>query len=137
MSAAGAVSAVRTPSVTEHGPPPRAELDFGRLLAGVSERQPGATPEQVARRSAEEFVASTLIVPVLKALRAQNSAAPPFAPGEGERLFGPLLDEEIAVRISRAERFPLVDRLARDLLKQGGAPALERPTNHGTTDTHA
>jgi hypothetical protein len=52
-------------------------------------------------------------------------------------LFGPLLDEEIAVRISRAERFPLVDRLARDLLRQGSADAPEAPTIHGTTDTHA
>lgn len=115
----------------------RAEVDFGRVLAGVGERQATATPEQAARRSAEEFVASTLIVPVLKALREQNSAAPPFAPGAGEQLFGPLLDEEIAVRISRAERFPLVERLARDLLKHSGPNATEARSTHGTTDTHA
>jgi hypothetical protein len=84
MSAANAISAVRSDWPTVQGPAPRGQVDFGRLLAGVGERQPGATPEQAARRSAEEFVASSLIVPVLKALREQNNAAPPFAPGDSE-----------------------------------------------------
>jgi len=137
MTTAGAIAEGSTGRIATVTDAPRSRVDFGRLLANASEREPGATPEAVARRSAEEFVASSLILPVLKALREQNNAAPPFAPGQGEKLFGPLLDEEIAVRISRAKRFPLIDRLARNLLKQAGATAPEAPTTHGTTDTHA
>lgn len=135
MNPPGAIGAIGRSGSTAGSPlAPRAQVDFGRVLARASEREPGSSPEAAARRAAEEFVASALITPVLKALREQNSAAPPFAPGDGERLFGPLLDEEIAFRISRAERFPLVDRLARDLLKHGSADAPEAPETHDTTD---
>ncbi|HBS28459.1 MAG TPA: hypothetical protein DEB06_03185, partial [Phycisphaerales bacterium] len=112
------------------------ERDFGRVLAGVRDRQTGEpgegreASERTARRTAEEFVASSLVLPVLKALREQNNAAAPFAPGAGEKMFGPLLDDEIAVRISQAQRFPLVDRLARDLLKQTDTLPPE-PPQHG------
>ena len=78
-----------------------------------------------AREAAEKLVAQTLILPVLKQLRESNEAAPPFAPTEGEKQFGALMDQQIAEDITKAAGFPLVDRLARDLLKQ---QVLEAPT---------
>lgn len=122
IGAAGHTTGGVAPGLTPvGGPGPARTVDFGRVLASMKDRQASASPQEAARRSAEEFVASSLIVPVLKALREQNSAAAPFAPGDSERLFGPLLDEEIAVRIARAKRFPLVDRLAQDLLRDHSA----------------
>lgn len=83
------------------------------------------TPEERARSSAEEFVADALVKPVLKMLREQNQAAPPFAPGAYEKTFAPLMDSETATRIVRARHFPLVDSVARNLLKHPRARAPE------------
>lgn len=70
-----------------------------------------------ARSAAEEFVAQSLVLPVLKSLREQNAASPPFAPGAYEKTISPLYDLEVASRIVRAKRFPIVDAVARNLLK--------------------
>lgn len=85
---------------------------FLDLLARARRTSGGAAG---ARKAAEELVAITFVEPVLKMLRETSQAAPPFAPGEGEREFGALRDAEFARQIVRAAHFPLVDRLARDL----------------------
>ena len=81
-----------------------------------------ATKEKAAdsRRAAEDFIAQTLILPVLKQLRETNQAAAPFAPGDAERQFMPMYDEMIAQQIVRAKHFPLVDSVARHLLGRSG-----------------
>ncbi|MEO0512094.1 MAG: hypothetical protein AAF108_04265 [Planctomycetota bacterium] len=86
--------------------------------------------ETQARRAAEKLVAQTLVMPVLRQIRESNEAAEPFAPSEGEKQFGALFDQRIADDLVRAAGFPLVDRLARDLLRDqvmeasaGGTPA--------------
>lgn len=81
---------------------------------------PRASAEERARRAAESFVSLALIQPVLKQLRETNMAEAPFAPGEVEKQFGPLLDAEISRRITRASNFGLVDRVAELLLERGG-----------------
>jgi len=87
-----------------------------------------------AREAAEEMVAISLVQPILSSLRESSDAAPPFAPGDAERRFGPLFDAEIARRITRASNFPLVDRLARQLLTQAqGGP--DSPPG-GKVDAH-
>ena len=68
-----------------------------------------------ARTAAEQFVATSLVLPVLAHMREHNNAAPPFAPTQAERHFGAMLDGELADRIVKAANFPIVDRLARDL----------------------
>lgn len=78
----------------------------------------GRSPAEQARASAEELVAITLVEPTLALLRESNAAAPPFAPGDAEKAFGPMLDAEIARRVVRAKGFALVDRVASDLLKR-------------------
>lgn len=94
------------------------------------------TPEQEARATAEDFVAQVLVQPLLKHLRSTNNAAAPFAPGDTEKAFRPLLDAEIASRMVRASNFPVVDSVARHLLRQsqregeGGTPS---PPQQGST----
>ena len=114
--------------------PPRTQrlADNQRSFAGVMGRAGSAgpsTPQTApgrARDTAEQFVAHTLILPLLRQLRQTDQAAPPFAPTQAEKQFRALQDAELAQRIAHAERFPIVDRLARDLLKRGGKDALGR-----------
>lgn len=79
------------------------------------------SPEGKARKAAEDLVSVSLIEPTLKLLRESNNAAAPFAPGEAEKAFGPLLDKAISERVVKASGFGIVDRLASDLLKHGKA----------------
>lgn len=85
-------------------------------------RNSGATgsgdesPEQVARRSAESLVAMTFIQPLLKQLRDTSTAAPPFAPTQGEKQFQGLMDAELAQRMVRKGNFPIVERITQQLL---------------------
>lgn len=94
-----------------------AEPDFAFALGAASSLAARAPREQQAREAAEEFVSVSLVQPILQELRSQNNAAAPFAPGDAERTFGALLDAEIARRIVRKADFPLVDEVARALLK--------------------
>lgn len=100
------------------------QQDFASVLGRV-ETKPGETPDQLARRSAEQFVSMALVQPLLKQLRESNHTAPPFAPSQGEKQFQSLMDAEVAQRMVRAAHFPLVDRLARDMLNkaQSSAPS--------------
>lgn len=73
-----------------------------------------------ARAAAEEFVAVSLVEPILRELRESSDAAPPFAPTRGEKQFRALLDAQLSREIARASRFPLVERLASDLRRAEG-----------------
>ena len=98
---------------------------LGRVRSGPSD---AVQPEERARRVAEDFVAAAFIEPVLKQLRESNTGAAPFAPGPGEQQFRGLMDAQVARQISRAARFPLVNRLAHDLLKKSATTAPGAPT---------
>ncbi|HRQ73542.1 MAG TPA: hypothetical protein PLU35_10980 [Phycisphaerales bacterium] len=102
-----------------------AQRTFAESLS-IAERRPDGTRAS-ARETAEKLVAITFVEPVLKRLRESDGAAPPFAPGPGEKQFRALLDAKVAHDIVRAARLPMVDRLAHDLLRRpagaGGAPA--------------
>lgn len=76
-----------------------------------------------AREAAEQLVSTTLVLPVLKQLRESNNAAPPFGPTDAEKQFGSLLDHRLAHDIVKGANFPMVDRLARDLLRNTGTTA--------------
>lgn len=118
-------------AATPAPPPKRGQPEYGlvarqRSFAGVLGRElagGGAarqTPEQRARATAEQLVAVTFIQPLLKQLRETNHAAPPFGPTQAERQFGALADADLAQQVTRAAHFPLVDRLAQDLLIRSG-----------------
>lgn len=89
-----------------------------------------AASARTARQAAEEFVGLTLVQPILTMLREQSTAAPPFAPGPGEKVFGPLLDAEIAKRITQAKGFGLIEVVARNLLEKRGAVGAQEVAPH-------
>lgn len=105
--------------------PPRAALRARQqeFEAALSRQQAQARPgdAQSARDAAADFVAAAFIEPLLKHLRENTEAAPPFAPGPGEKQFRGIADAQIARRVARAANFPLVDRIASDLLRGGAA----------------
>ena len=94
-------------------------LGAARHADALDAREGRSKPDQ-AREAAEQLVSTTLILPVLKQLRESNNAAPPFAPTDAEKQFGALLDHRLAHDIVKGANFPMVDRLARDLLRNQG-----------------
>ena len=72
--------------------------------------------QEQARQAAEQLVSIAFVEPALKMLRESSLAAEPFAPGDTERRFAPLLDQMFSVRVTRSANFPLVDRLEAQLL---------------------
>lgn len=96
-----------------------AQRAFSSVLGKHVDEPSDATPEQRARQSAEQLVSISLVQPMLKQLRSGNNAAPPFAPTEGEKQFRALTDADLAQKIVHAKQFPLVDRLAHELLIKG------------------
>jgi hypothetical protein len=60
-----------------------------------------------------KLVASALVLPALATLRESPFREGPFAPGDAERRFGPLLDQAVADRVVQAARFPLIDALVK------------------------
>lgn len=93
---------------------------FAAILARADAGRADRNPERAARDAAEQFVSVTLVQPILAQLRSSNSAAPPFAPSRGERQFQAMMDAHIAQNVVRAAQFPLVDRLARQMLAAQG-----------------
>lgn len=81
------------------------------------------TAEERAEEAARKLVATTLVEPILKEARENNRAAPPFAPTQAEKQFGSLLDHRLANEIVSASNFPIVERLARDVLQTSGSNA--------------
>ena len=108
---------------------------FSSILSKFGDGFEHLSPAEKSRSVAEEFVASSLIFPILKELRQSNNAWGPFAQGRHEETFGAMLDIEIASQIVRASNFPLVDRLARDLLRhQEGKAAPTSSQGAGVLD---
>lgn len=106
------------------------------FLAALGRADPTGTdknspPEERARETARQFVAQALIHPLLKQLRESSNAAPPFAPTQAEKQFRALQDVGLAHQIAHASHFPLIDRLARDLLMRSG---IKPPANPGAPD---
>lgn len=134
---AGAVRPAALDALSLGAAAPRASTsDAGRFADFLAGRAGGVaeqSAESRARHAAEEFVSIALVQPILSSLRESNHAAPPFAPSEVERKFGPLLDAEVARRIVTRSDFPIVKAVARNLLKQSSAAG--RPG--ARTDLHA
>lgn len=97
------------------------QRSFASVLARTGVGTAAITPGDPARDAAEQLVAVALVQPILAELRDSDTSAPPFAPTQGERQFRALMDAELAQRVVKAARFPLVDRLARELRR--GPPA--------------
>jgi Rod binding domain-containing protein len=85
------------------------------LRAAEAIEDPEERAHAEARAVAEEFVAISLVEPLLAQARESGNAWGPFKPGPHEKQFGAMLDSEYAARIVRSSNYGLVDRLARDL----------------------
>lgn len=79
--------------------------------------------ERKAHKAAEDWVAMTLIQPILREARENNHAEGPFAPGPYEKQFGALHDAAVAREIAHSARMPIADRVAQDLLRAAGIGA--------------
>jgi Rod binding domain-containing protein len=88
------------------------QRSFSSALGQATDLRRGA---ESPREAAEQLVSVAFVQPLLKLMRESNRAAPPWAPTQGEKMFGNLADAELAQRLVRASRFPLVDRIERDL----------------------
>lgn len=101
------------------GTPSSAQQSFAEILS-IADRGPAgrAATKNNPREVAETFVAVALVQPILAQARESGWAAPPFEPSQAEKQFGALMDAHVAREITRAARFPLVDRLARDMRRE-------------------
>lgn len=101
---------------------PSSQQDFAAVLGrhGVGVAITRQDQLERARTAAQEFVAVSLVQPVLDEARESSMAAEPFAPSAAEKHFRALQDASLAQRITRAAHFPLVDRLAQTLVRRGG-----------------
>ncbi|TVQ51621.1 MAG: hypothetical protein EA377_12220 [Phycisphaerales bacterium] len=71
------------------------------------------TLREKAQEAAEQFVASSLVIPILATLRENTfNATGPFAPNMAEKRFGPVFDQHVADRVVKAANFPIVDTIA-------------------------
>ena len=97
-----------------------ASEDQAKRFEELFERARHGAPAGEIREAAEQLVSATFIVPVLNQIRESSDAAPPFAPTQGEKQFGALLDQRIADEIVKSSRMPIVDRLTRDFAARAG-----------------
>ncbi len=105
-------------------------------FAGVLSRRQdaSASAEERATQAARDFVAVAFIQPVLQQLRDTNHAPPPYGPGPAEKKFRALTDAAQAQHLVKAANFPLVDRIASDMLRAGGraSPTAPSASTHDT-----
>ncbi|MBX3379295.1 MAG: hypothetical protein KF805_04320 [Phycisphaeraceae bacterium] len=100
------------------------QLDFAEVLGKKTGRQLGVPDEAKIRDAAESFVAVALVQPVFKQMRASNHAAAPFGPNKAEQQFQSLVDARVARHIVHKSNWPVVERVAQNMLKKAGlAPA--------------
>lgn len=101
------------------------QLEFAEVLGKKTGRQLGAADEAQIRDAAESFVAVALVQPVFKQMRAANHAAPPFGPNKAEQQFQSLMDARVARHIVHKSNWPVVERVAQNMLKKAGlVPAI-------------
>ncbi|MBX3354919.1 MAG: hypothetical protein KF724_04395 [Phycisphaeraceae bacterium] len=82
---------------------------FDRMMAESDRRE-------AISAAARGLVAQSLILPVLKELRGGSLAWGPFAPGDAEKRFGPMLDVALADRIAASPRMAATKAIEARLL---------------------
>lgn len=90
---------------------------FSQAISRAANRLP-LTKEAKARQTAQQFVASSLVEPILKQMRSSENVAPPLGPSKAEQQFRSLMDTQIAQNIVKRSHWPVVDRIAKDLLNR-------------------
>ncbi len=97
---------------------------FTQVMGQEIDRIRGKADPAKVREAAENFVSIALVQPVFKQLRSTNNTAAPFAPTKAEQQFQSMIDARLAQKMVKSSNWPLVDRLAQDMLKrsQGTQP---------------
>ncbi len=88
----------------------------GKGFAALLGRASASQDREIVRQAAAQLVASTFIMPVLQSMHDSPFLKPPFAPGFAEKQFQPLLDQQVADRLTSAARFPLIDLITDRLM---------------------
>lgn len=94
------------------------QQSFTDVLSQATSSGGPKTDEERARETAQDFVAMAFVQPLLKQLRESNNTPPPFGPGKGEQQFRALMDAQVARNVVQKSNWPVVDRLARDMLER-------------------
>jgi hypothetical protein len=86
---------------------------------------------------AGDLVAQALILPILKQMRRGTfDKNTPFAPGTGEKTFGPEFDMQIADRIAHSPRMAPTDAIAARLMRRKTPVSAKTPTGGTGVDVH-
>ena len=105
----------------------RRRFDERLTVAAAATERAGANVEQVVRQAAEQLVATTLVQPLLAAVRNDPFKSELFHGGLAEDMFGSQLDTLISERITKATRLPIVDavydKIMRDVDRRKGIPS--------------
>lgn len=92
-------------------------------------RDPNRVPTQAEkdlRRAAEELVAQTFYVPMLKSMRDSPFKSELFSGGKGGAAFNGMLDEQLAKRASHGAGGSLTDAIVRKFQKRADAVATDK-----------
>ncbi|MBY0114241.1 MAG: rod-binding protein [Phycisphaerales bacterium] len=100
---------------------------FTQIMGREVERMRGKPDPAKTREAAENFVAIALVQPIFKQLRSTNNAVAPFAPTKAEQQFQSMIDAQLAQKMVKSSNWPLVDRLAQDMLKKAMGTAAPTP----------
>ncbi len=122
MSLAGVTAEVARVSLQDRNDAARIETGDKKVMFREVMAKFGGegTPEEKARKAAEEFIAASLVKPLLQQLRESNKAQAPFAPGPYEKQFGPMIDNEIATSMVKSRGWGIVEAVERQLLRASG-----------------
>lgn len=95
------------------------QLDFTEILGKRTAAQTKPDAAKI-RETAETFVAVALVQPVFKQLRSTNHAEAPFGPNKAEQQFQSLVDAQLARKMVHKSHWPVVDKVAQNMLKKAG-----------------
>lgn len=108
-----------------------------RALPGVADARFDETLARTTRdaeitAAARVLTAQALVAPILKELRANSNAWGPFAAGDAEKSFGPMLDLAIADRIAASPRLG-VATILEERLRAREAPVRTQASSVAST----
>lgn len=119
LSGEAGIQAELKSSMMQSSDGPEGMVKAGQTLFG---RELVRTQEDVARRGAEELVANALILPAFKMMREDPLQSDLLGKAPGQEAFESMWDQEIANRLARSAQLPLVDSVARRLLRKHASP---------------
>jgi hypothetical protein len=97
-----------------------AGLGFGDVLREADAQ--AAKPDRL-REAAAELVSVAMLLPMLKAARNDPFKSDLFHGGQGEEAFGAQLDQEMATRMGRSMKMPVIDAVYNRFARRTGEVA--------------